>query len=162
MLNSFNLFLSLLSFWAIFMFASNHISWLYAICGIFAAIFVMILSLRLEFIKKNSEMLYLSLGFHRHFIGLFLLNFLPAISLLFRLAFREKKIIPTSCTVTKSDSRLNLAALISTINMTNGLLVTNIKGSKISVHSVEDSCFSKFNFRKTKEALQNINDDNLV
>jgi hypothetical protein len=162
MLNSFNLFLSLLSFWAIFMIASGHVSWLYAFSGVFSAGLVTLISSRLSLIEKNSEMLYLSLGFHRHFIKLFLSNFIPALILLFRLAFREKSIMPASHKIKNADPKVNISALISTINMTNGLLVTNLRGSVITIHGVEEGCFEKFNLQKIQRTLEHINDDNLV
>lgn len=163
MLNSFNLFLSLLAFWAIFMIASNHISWLYIICGVLAAIFVTIISTRLKLVKKNSEMLYLSLGFYRHFIKLFFGNFVPSLKLLFRLAAKGDLIIPTTHKITNDVEGINFSALISTINMSCGLLVIDLKDEKtILIHAAEKPYFENFNLKKMQKALLHINDDNLV
>jgi hypothetical protein len=121
-----------------------------------------VISLRLKLIEKNSEMLYLSLGFYHHFVKLFFINFIPSMRLLFKMMFRQDSLTPVSHNIKNDEENINISALISTINMTSGLLVTNLKDNEISIHAANKLCLDNFNLRKTQKILQHINDDNLV
>ena len=162
MLNIFNLFLFLFTLWIVFIATSGHISLLYLISGIFAALLVAILSKRLKLIDKKSEMLYLSFGFYRHFIKLFLQNFLPSLRLLLKMAFKEESIVPVVHKVKNYEKDINLSAFISTINIMSGLLVIDLNDGEIAIHATNEDCLKNLNLKKTQQALQNINDDNLV
>lgn len=162
MLNSFNLFLFLLTIWVVFCAASGHFSPLYIFCGIFCSAFVVVISARLQLIEKKSEMLFLSFGFYRHFIKLFLLNFLPAILLLFKLAFKQNSVNAVIGRIKSSNDNINISALLTTINMHCGLLVIDIEDKEILIHAAANIHLKKFNFRKMHKILQHINDDHIV
>jgi len=162
MLNIFNLFLFLFALWIVFIATSGHISLLYLASGIFAALLVAILSKRLKLIDKKSEMLYLSFGFYRHFLKLFLQNFFPALRLLFKMAFKEESISPVTRKIRNDEPNINLSALISTINIMSGLLVIDLKDGEILIHATTEDSLKNLDLRKTQKVLQNINDDNLV
>ena len=146
------------------MIVGGNISWLYVFFGIIAAGFVSVASFRLNMVEKRSELLYLSIGFYRHFVRLYLNNFFSAINLILKLAFTSQQIQPLVYVVKLSPSRnhFNPALLMTSFNMTTGLFCIGAKDKEIFVHAISESYFRKFDLIKTCASLNNANDDNLV
>lgn len=163
MLNIFNLFLFLFALWIFFMIAGNNISWLYIFFGLIASGFVAIVSFRLKLVEEKSELLYLSLGFYRHFINLFIKSFFSAIALIISLAISRKELNPTihKIKLTPKD-KFNPALLMASFNMSSGLFSIGMKDDEILVHAIDESYFKKFDLNKTRRSLNNANDDNLI
>lgn len=162
MLNIFNLFLFLFALWVLFMISAGNISWLYVIFGIFAAATVSIFSYRLKIIEEKSELLYLSLGFYRHFFKLYFGNFFSGLKLIITFALTSKDVKPSIFAVDFDSSGYNPALLMTSYNMSSGLFCIGHKGDTLFIHSIDDEYFKKFNLKKTVNILKNVNDDNLV
>lgn len=163
MLNIFNLFLFLLALWILFMVVGGNISWLYVFFGIIAAALVSIASFRLNMVEKKSELLYLSIGFYRHFVRLYFSNFFSAIKLILKLAVTNEQIQPLVYVVKLSaKNQFNPALLMTSFNMTTGLFCIGAKDKEMFVHAISESYFRKFDLSKACTSLNNANDDNLV
>ncbi|MBU6139965.1 MAG: Na+/H+ antiporter subunit E [Proteobacteria bacterium] len=162
MLNIFNLFLFLLSLWLMFMLAAGNISWLYLFLGFVSAGLVSLISASLNLVKKDSEILYLSTGFYRHFFLIFVKNFFSSILLIISLSFK-KKIHPTLHRIRlKPNVKFNQALLTATFNMSTGLFCVDVKDNEMLIHAINSSYFKKFDLQKTCMNLRDINDDNLI
>jgi multisubunit Na+/H+ antiporter MnhE subunit len=163
MLNIFNLFLFLLTTWAIFMVASGHLTLIYIFFGIIASSLVAVASARLKLIEKNSELLYLSFGFYRHFLLSFVKNFISSLTLIVGIALGKNLPNPTLHKIRlKPNSRFNPALLIATINMSSGLFCVDVKDNEITIHALKSSYFKNFDLQKICLNLRNINDDNII
>ena len=163
MLNIFNLFLFLFALWILFMISAGNISWLYLGFGIIASGLVSTVSYRLNLIEEKSELLYLSFGFYRHFLRIYLSNFFAAIKLIVRMAFNREPIKPIIYITKFNHHRsLNIAILTASINMTTGLFYIGMRNEDLLIHAIDSDHFKKFDLQKTLRALIDINDDNLV
>lgn len=164
MLNIFNLFLFLLALWIMFMISAGNVSWLYIFFGIGASLFVSAFSYRVRLIEKKSELLYLSLGFYRHFLKIFLKNFFESIKLILKMALSKNAPHPLVLEIEiKQKIDFNHALLMVSINMTAGLFCIGLKeDKKILVHAISEVHFKKIDLKKICKSLNNVNDDNLV
>jgi len=145
------------------MVVSDNISWIYIAFGIASAAIVSITSFRLKLIEEKSELLYLSIGFYRHFIKIFLGNFLSSIKLIIKLAITSKPLHPILYHVKiDPENKFNYALLIVTCNMSSGLICAGFKEGEVAIHAIEESYFAKLNLRKICHSLEKVNDDNLV
>lgn len=163
MLNIFNLFLFLLALWLMFMFAAGHVSWLYLFLGFIASAFVAFISERLKLVKKDDELLFLSIGFYRHFATTFFGNLPSSLSLIIFMALGRKATNPTLHKIRlKANSRFNPALLIASFNMSSGLFCVDAKDNEMTIHAIESSYFKKFNLQKTCLTLRNINEDDII
>ena len=163
MLNIFNLFLFLLALWILFMISSSNFSLVYIIFGIAASTLVSITSFYLKLIDEKSELLYLSFGFYRHFLKIFIKNFFSSLSLIVDLAIRNHPTHPTIHKI-KFDSQndFNPALLMVTLNMTTGLFSIGAEENKILVHAVNEKYFKQVDLQKIYASLKSVNDDNIV
>lgn len=165
MINIFNLFLFLLACWVLFMLSFGTFSVSYVCFGLLSCTLVAVVSAKIGLIEKNSELLYLSFGFYRHFFGVFMRNFYRSILLVISLAFGGKKFQPTLCKATiKKKFDFNPALLIATVNMTCGLLCIETKddNSEFVIHAIDEKFFDGFDLQKTCLSLEETNDDKLV
>jgi len=163
MLNLFNLFLFLLMLWFLFMFFGHDFSMPLLCFGVFSAGLVSIISYRLKLINEKSELLYLSLGFYSHYIGLYIKNFLSSLFLILDLAINRKSLHPTIHQVKfRENYNFNPALLIASFNMTAGLFVIAMENNIILVHAVHEDYFYNFDLLHNTLNLENVNDDNLV
>lgn len=163
MTNIFNLFLFLLLLWIIFMFSSNKFSTGFILFGVLSSIIVAFSSYQLKLFDKKTEFLFLSIGFYKHFVGLYFKNFFRSFYVLFNMATFDKSIHPTIRYINiKENYKFNYALLIATINMNCGLFAINLAKNKIAVHCVNDSYFFAFDLLKYTINLNNVNDDNLI
>lgn len=163
MLNIFNLFLFLFALWILFMIAAGNVSWLYILYGIIAASLVSIASLRLRLIEEKSELLYLSVGFYRHFFKLFVKNFFSAMRLIIDLALANKPLHPLVYSVKfNPKNKFNPALLMASYNMSTGLFCISMKDDEMLIHAIDEEHFKKFDLQKISANLSNVNDDNIV
>ncbi len=163
MLNIFNLFLFLLLLWVMLMLSSGNVTWAYLVIGIFCTTAISFLSFRLKLIKKDSELLYLSLGFYRHFAEIFFRNIFKAWYLIFDLALNKKPMRPLLYSIKHNkDHKYNLALMAITLNMSTGLFCIGVRENNFYVHAIEEKYFEAFDVFKTNKILLNVNDDNLV
>ncbi len=161
MLNIFNFFLFLMSLWGLFMIGSSKISLAYFLFGIVSSILISFTSFKANIFNKNSELLYLSVGFYKHFVKIYLRDFFKSLSLLFRLAF--KGCVPNLYQLKLNDKYLtNKELLIASINMKSGIFYVGSKGDEMLIYAVSKDCFEKIDIHKLCLNLRNINDDSLV
>ncbi len=145
------------------MISAGNISWLYLFLGISSAAFVSALSYRLKLIEKNSELLYLSLGFYHNFILAYFKNFVSSLKLIIDLAFRREPFKPViHVTNLNQKHRLNQTVLATSVNMTTGLFCIGLREKEIFVHAIEEEYFSRFDLKKLMSDLAKVNDDDLV
>jgi multisubunit Na+/H+ antiporter MnhE subunit len=163
MLNIFNLFLFLFASWMIFTILNNQLSWLYVFLGVISSTLVSIISYRLKLIEEKSELLYLSIGFYRHFLSLYFKNFFSQIGLIFSLAFSHKEVKSVIYIISIDyKNQFNPALLATSINMTTGLFCVLVKDNNFFIHMIEESFFQNLDLKKTIKILKNVNDDNLI
>ncbi len=164
MLNIFNLFLFLFTIWIVLLVLSSQTTWLYLFLGIICAALVSVFSYRLKLIDEKSELLYLSIGFYRHFGSLYFKNLFSALGLIFSLVFDKNSNMTPIIYVVSMDhkNKFNPALFASTINMTTGLFCLLNKEEKFFIHCLDQKFFSHFDSYKTVKILKEINDDNLV
>jgi multisubunit Na+/H+ antiporter MnhE subunit len=145
------------------MFVGHDFSVPFLIFGVISSIIISVISYQLKLINDKSELLYLSLGFYRHFVGLYLKNFLKSMNLIFDLAIHRKSLHPTIHRIKFRDNyRFNPALLISSINMTTGLFTIATEDDEILIHAIHEEYFYEFDLLKNAMNLNNVNDDNLV
>lgn len=163
MLNIFNLFLFLLLLWASLMLSSAHFSWVYAIFGIIFAAIISFASFKLKLIKKESELLYLSIGFYRYFIKLYYTNFVKSCRLIYLMALSKKAIRPLLYSVAiDCNSKFNPALMVATINISTGIFCIGVKENFFYIHALDEKYFNNLDLFKITKKLPEINDDNLV
>jgi len=146
------------------MFAANDVSWFYLIFGVFASGLVSFASFYLKLIKKDNELLYLSLGFYRHFYKIFVANFFSSIKIIIKLAFTNKNWSHPLLYKIQFDekNKFNVGLLMASLNMTSGLFCVNFKDNEFLVHALDEECFARFNLQKICNSLNHVNDDTLV
>jgi multisubunit Na+/H+ antiporter MnhE subunit len=163
MTNIFNLFLFLFALWVALMFASENISWFYIFFGIIAASLISFVSFRLKLLEEKSELLYLSFGFYRHFVKIFLKNFFTEIRLIIDLAFKKQPLHPLVYQIKfMPKSRINMAVLIASFNMSAGLLLIGSKDDELMIHAINEDFLKRFDLQQACAQISKINDDNLV
>ncbi len=164
MLNIFNLFLFLFAIWIALLVLQGQVTWLYLFLGIICSALVSVFSYRLKLIEEKSELLYLSIGFYRHFGRLYFKSFFSALGLIFSLVFDKNSNIKPVIYMISLDykNKFNPGLFASTINMTTGLFCLLIKEEKIFIHCLDQKFFEQFDANKTVKILKEINDDNLV
>ncbi len=164
MINIFNLFLFLFALWALLMIISSNVSWLYILCGILASSLISAAAFKFKIADKKSEFLYLSFGFYRYFLRMFLSNFFSSIKLILSMSLGSKPFNPIVYEIkfNKKNYFFNPALLMVSFNMTTGLLCIDLKEETILVYTIDEGFFKKFNLQKNCKILNNINDDDLV
>lgn len=163
MANIFNLFLFLLLLWSILMFFSGNISWLYLFFGICFSAIISAASFRLKLIKKESELLYLSVGFYRHFLEIYFKNFIKSLKLILFLALTKKAVRPLVYSLKiDSNNKFNQGLMVATINIFAGIFCIKNDKDFFKIHAIDEKYFNDFNMLKMKKILPEINDDNLV
>jgi multisubunit Na+/H+ antiporter MnhE subunit len=163
MLNFFNLFLFLLAAWFCFMVGAQKINLLYIFFGVVSSILVAGASYRMKLFDKKSELLYLSLGFYRHFSKIFISNFFSSILLISKMALSKNSVNPLIFNLKfDENNEYNTGLLIASINMTSGLFVIGSKENELLIHVIDENYLKKFNLHKTHRSLTNVNDDNLI
>jgi len=145
------------------MFSSAHVSWFYLLFGIAVASFTSFASFKLNFVKKESELLYLSLGFYHHFLQIYYRNFLKSCHLIALLALSKKPIRPLLYSVPLDyNNKFNPALMVASLNISAGLFCIKIKKDSFYIHAIDEKYFNNFDLFKMKKNLPEINDDNLV
>jgi hypothetical protein len=147
------------------MFAGNNISFIYFFFGVISSLFVAVASYRVGIIQKKSELLYLSIGFYRYFIKLYLDNFFSSINLILSLALEKNENCKIS-TIEIYDEKLNLGLLIAAINISSGIISAShrIDDNKkiLLIHSVDDKYLERFDLYKNIKIINNLNEDDIV
>ena len=145
------------------MFFGGHVSWLYLIFGVAFSSIVSFISFKLNFIKKDSELLYLSLGFYRHFLQLYCQNFIKSCGLIFFLVITKRSIRPLVYSIEIDyQNKFNPALMLTSFNISAGLFCIDIKEDIFYIHAIDEKYFNHFDLFKMKKNLPEINDDNLV
>jgi multisubunit Na+/H+ antiporter MnhE subunit len=163
MSNIFNLILFLLVFWILLIFLNDCFKPLYLIAGIFFSVFISCFSYYFGLVKKNSELLFLSLGFYRHFLGIYFANFFSSLNLIIDLAIGNKKLKPVVYEIKKNNNKnFDHSLLIATINTTDGLFYLSADNKKMNIYAINESFFHKFDFEENYYSLSRVNDDQLI
>lgn len=165
MINLFNLFLFLLAFWGALMVIFSQYSIVYLLIGIFASFFISIISFRLKIVTKNSELLYMSFGFYKHFFLLYCSSFFKSLGLIFKLSYNPNMLEPVIYNLEiPAKYKFNLSLLISSINLAPGLLTIGTKneGKILLIHACDKKYLQNFDIENICSNLDSVNDDNLV
>ncbi len=163
MLNIFNLFLFLLLLWIALMLSSAHVNMIYLLLGILSCGLTAIGCAKLNLINKNTEFLYLSLGFYRHFIKLYFSNFFKSLGVILKLSLSTKPIRPLVYSVViEYKDKFNPALMDSTLIMLAGLFCIGMQDETFFIHALDEKYFEVIDFYKIRKILPQVNDDNLV
>ncbi len=163
MINIFNLFLTLFSFWVLFAYSNDNLSWFYIFSGLISSIIVSIIAWRIKIITKYSHFLFLHIGFYRHFIGIILFSFIESLLIIFRAAINSSKInYKIYLLPIKKLNNSELVLLISTINLLPGTVFVGLIDKKIAIYSLNKKYISQLNLEKIYNSLERINDNRLV
>lgn len=161
MLNIFNFFLFLMTLWGLFMLGSSKVSLVYFLLGTISSFLISFASFKANIFNKKSELLYLSLGFYKHFIKIYLGEVLRSLSLLVKLAFKSCE--PNLYQLKLNEKYLtNKELLIASINMNAGMFYVGSKKDDMLIHAVSKDSFERIDIHKLCLNLRNINDDSLV
>lgn len=145
------------------MVSSDHISWLYTFLGLLSAALISVLSYKTKLINEKSELLYLSAGFYRHFFKIYFKNFFSSLRMLVIMAFSNRSLRPVIRSMNIGDEVIfNRPLLLTSLNMTTGILCFNANEEIFLLHCADDKYFRKFNLAKTVKVLSNVNDDDSI
>ncbi len=163
MINIFNLFLTLFSFWLLFAYSNDSLSWFYIFFGLFSALIVSLIAWKIKIITKYSHFLFLHIGFYKHFIGIVLSSFVESLLIIYQAAFIDKKIDAKIYLLpVKKLNNAELVLLMSTINLLPGTVFVGLEDKKIAVFALNEKYISKLNLEKIYNHLDQINDNRLV
>jgi multisubunit Na+/H+ antiporter MnhE subunit len=162
-INIFNLFLVLLSFWLLLAYSGGVLSWLYIAIGFVASLTVSFIAWKIKIINKYSSFLFLNIGFYKHFLKIIFSSFFVSIKIVIKIIFSSQDIKPDFYTAPiKKLNNNELVLLINTINLTAGLLFIGLNGKNITIYAVNEKLFKKLNISKICSNLHKINDSRLV
>jgi len=163
MINIFNLFLTLFSFWLLLAYSNGNLSWFYILCGLIASSIVSFVAWRIKIITKYSHFLFLNIGFYRHFLAIIFLSFLASLLTIFRAVIGRNRI---DCKIysipIKKLNNAELILLISTINLLPGTVFIGLEDQKIIICGLNEQYITKLNLEKICVNLAKINDNKLV
>ena len=163
MINIFNLFLTLFSFWLLFAYSGDHFSQLYVLFGLVSSIVVSLIAWKIKIINKYSHFTFLHFGFYKHFISLILSSFYQSLLIAYRVAIASPRIDPKIHFL--PIGKLNnseLVLLISTLNLIPGVLFVSLEDKKIIISTVSEFYFEQLDLDKIISSLDKINDSRLV
>lgn len=164
MTNIINIFLYLITIWCGFLYFSTKFSIFNVIFGIILALFISFMSYYLKIIHKKSELLYLSLGFYKYFIWVFISNFFGAIILQIRIFFKPELIDLKTfrIVVNKGQDIKNINLFKFVINFMPAYNISEINDNEITITALNEDFSERFLASKIFKDLRNINDDSLV
>lgn len=146
------------------MIMGHNFSISFAIIGSIFSFLIAAISYRFNLINKKSELLFLSFGFYRHFFKLYFKNFYSSLILIIKVLLGKRNINPVvyKLLIDDSNKSFNPSSLISTINMSTGLLVIFNENNLLLVHALNEEYINNFSFSANMAKLNNLNDDKLV
>lgn len=145
------------------MLSNSHLGITYGIAGIVSCAVVSVAAIRLGWIDKNSEFLYLSLGFYRHFCRLYGQNFLRSLKMIIYLALGRNPVRPLVYSLPfEYKNKFNPTLFAVTLNLSAGLFCIGIRDQNFLVHALDEKYFEKIDLYKLGKILPEVNDDNLV
>lgn len=145
------------------MFLSGNFVFGYGIFGVICCGIIAYGANKLNLIRKDSELLYLSLGFYKHFAILYLKNFFSALNLIVDIAINKTTIRPLIYNLAiPHDEKLNYALINATINLSAGLFCIESDEGNFVIHALDEKYYNNFDLFKVQKTLANVNDDNLV
>jgi multisubunit Na+/H+ antiporter MnhE subunit len=163
MINIFNLFLTLFSFWVLFAYSNDSLSWFYVFFGLAASIIVSFIAWKIKIITKYSHFLFLHIGFYKHFIGIIISSFIESLLIIFRAAKCSSEI---DCAIywlpIKKLNNSELVLLMSTINLLPGTIFVGLEDNKIAICGLNKKYMDRLNLEKIYDNLEKINDNRLV
>lgn len=161
MFNFFNLFLLLSIWWAALMVISgaSDLSLFHLFSGVCLSFAIAFVIKRMKIIQ-DGDMQYLNLGFHRHFLTLFLSNLIPSIKLLFNMAIFHRNVAPVLIKVKYHGE--NRALLVASLNMVAGISSVSFKDEYLLIHVINHEYFNPKKLKNIRKSLGKINDDSLV
>ncbi len=163
MINIFNLFLTLFSFWVLFAYSNDNISWFYIFFGLVSSLIVSLIAWKIKIITKYSHFLFLHIGFYKHFIGIIFSSFGQSLSIIFKAAITGREINSKIYTLpVKKLNNTELVLLMSTINLLPGTVFIGLEDKKIAIFALNEKYISNLNLEKIYDNLHKINDNRLV
>lgn len=166
MLNIFNLFLFLFLVWGLFMIVLLKFSILSIIFGGICSFAIAYYAFKIKIIKKDTELIFLNYNFYRHFVKIYLKNFMRSLNLLIELVFFHNSIRPLIYKQKIKIHDYNYQLLEYSINCSAGLscidVEINNKDCIFVIHALNESYFELFQIKKIARFLPHINEDKIV
>lgn len=166
MLNIFNLFLFLFLVWGLFLIVLLKFSISSIIFGGVASFIIAYYAFKIKIIKKDTELIFLNYNFYRHFIKIYLKNFIRSLNLLIELVFFHKGIRPLVYKQKIKIQDFDYQLLEYSINCSAGLncidIEINNKDYVFVIHSLNEGYFEQFQIKKIIRFLPHINEDKIV
>ena len=149
MINIFTLFLTLFSFWVLFAYSNDSLSWFYVFFGLVSAIIVSLIAWKIKIITKYSHFLFLHIGFYKHFIGIVISSFFESLLIIYKAAFSNQKIDAKIYLLpVKKLNNTELVLLMSTINLLPGTVFVGFEDKKIAICGLNEKYISQLNLEK--------------
>ncbi|MBL6664953.1 MAG: hypothetical protein ISQ34_03825 [Rickettsiales bacterium] len=144
-----------------FLFGANYI---YFVVGFVASLAISLACFNVKIIDKKSELLYLSLGFYKYFIKLYLSNILKQIIVQIKTLLIPSFIDPQTIKVDLSaiDDQENMALFEASLNLMVGYSILKVESDHILVGAINENYKKNFRPKKIFKDIKNINDDSLV
>jgi len=163
MINIFNLFLVLFSFWFFLIFANSNINIFTISAGIFFCSAISYFSWKFKLIGRKTEFLFLSFGFYKFFFNLFFISLFNSFLILFEFLKFTPKINPVIYHIPfKNSKQINISILISAITLVPGVSFIDLKDENIIIYALNENLVKKTNLKNLISNLQKINDNNIV
>ncbi len=164
MINIFNLFLFLCALWVFLAFTSGNIMINLLIFGVLFSLIISCFFWKLKFFNKNTNFLFLNIGFYRHFFNLFLRSFFYFIPYLLRVTFNKEEEnnhlfqIKFKTALTE----LELSVFIVSISFVPGISYVDSDDGIITLYALNEKFANKSYLNKIYNSIHQINDDNLI
>lgn len=164
MINIFNLFLLLLAIWSGSVYALQGFNYEYLFIGSAVSLVISVFCFNLRLINKKSELLYLSWGFYKYFINLYIRNIGKQIILQIKMALIPSIIDSKTIKVHLKfdEEKKNSLLFESTVDFMAGYSVIELTSDYIIVGAINSDYASRFSGKSIFKKLKNINDDSLV
>lgn len=165
MINIFNLFLFLYAFWGILAFASDSLTMSFIALGFFFSLIVSLIAWKLKMVRKKVNFLFLNLGFYKHFLSLFFVNFFYCVIFLVKTTF-VKKDPENNCffemNFEKILTKSEMAIFIASISFIPGLCYVDCDKTVVTIYALDERFFRKDPLQKIYNNINQVDDDNLV
>lgn len=162
--NIFVMFLVMATLWMSAIVLLNIFTPYYIIFGIIASAICSLLAYRMRCFNKRSKMLFLHIGFYRHFILFFNEVIFGHFKLAFKfLSLRKLKIDPTlDFILIDKDDDEDISIYIDSINLISGVICIAVRKRHLLIHSLHPSFISRLDMHILSKRTNKVPDDSLI
>ena len=163
MINIFNLFLVLFTFWFFLIFANFNLNFITLIIGLICCSIIAYCSWKFKLINRKTEFLFLIFGFYKFFFSLFIISLYNSFLLLFEFLKFTPQINPVIYNLPfKNSKQINIPILISAITLIPGISFIDFNKNHIVIYCLNEKLVKKANLKNLISNLQKINDNSIV